>query len=202
LTVLYNFGTPNSDPEHPSRAGFIAQSRDGNLYTTSEDGGTNGAGTVSKVSPAGRITVVYNFNGTEGGLPYGGLTLGTDGNFYGSTTEGGPSTYGTAFKITPKGVLTLLHGFDSSDGSFPWAPLVEGMNGVFYGTTETGGSGNCGTVDSVTAARVFKTLYYFNGTCGCQSAGHKLLETTGISMAQPRKGETSPTPASSSRSHL
>jgi uncharacterized repeat protein (TIGR03803 family) len=120
FTPLYNFGTHAGDPAHPNYPGFVVQGRDGNLYSTSCDGGTDNYGTVFKITPAGQVTVLYSFDGVTGAFPSGGLTLGTDGNFYGSTFEGGPSTNGTVFKITPSGKLTVLHAFDGSDGSAPW----------------------------------------------------------------------------------
>src|ERR1700722_19182376 len=179
VTLLYTFGTHAGDPARTNNPGAIAQGRDGNLYSTSTNGGTDNYGTVFKVTPAGEVSVLYSFNGVTGGLPYSGLTLGTDGNFYGSTYEGGPSTYGTVFKITPEGKLTLLHGFDASDGAFPWGAPVEGRDGAFYGTTETGGSADCGTVYRVTTGGTFKTLYNFDGTHGCQPLAPLVLGSDG-----------------------
>jgi len=179
FTPLYNFGTRAGDPAHPSYPGFFAQGRDGNLYSTSYDGGTDNAGTVFKVTPAGQVTVLYSFDGVTGAFPSGGLTLGTDGNFYGSTYVNGPSNYGTVFKISSSGKLTVLHAFDGSDGSAPWGAPVEGTDGAYYGTTETGGSANCGTVYRVTAGGTFKTLYNFDGPHGCQPLAPLVLGTDG-----------------------
>jgi len=166
FTPLYNFGTHAGDPAHPSYPGFVAQGRDGNLYSTSYDGGTDNAGTVFKVTPAGQVTVLYSFDGVTGAFPSGGLTLGTDGNFYGTTFENGSSNYGTVFKITSGGKLTVLHAF-------------EGTDGAYYGTTEQGGSADCGTVYRVTAGGTFKTLYNFDGPHGCQPLAPPVLGTDG-----------------------
>ena len=179
FTPLYDFGTHAGDPAHPNFPGYIAQGRDGNLYTTSIDGGTDNAGTVFKITPAGQVTVLYSFDGVTGAFPSSGLTLGTDGNFYGTTSENGPSNYGTIFKITPAGKLTVLHAFDSSDGSTPWAAPVEGTDGAYYGTTEHGGTADCGTVYRVTAGGTFKTLYNFDGALGCQPLAPLVLGNDG-----------------------
>ena len=179
VTLLYNFGTHAGDPAHPNFPGFMAQGRDGNLYSTSNDGGADNAGTVFKVTPAGQVIVLYSFDGVTGAFPSSGLTLGTDGNFYGTTFENGPLNYGTIFKITPKGKLTVLHAFDNSDGSAPWAAPVEGTDGAFYGTTEDGGSASCGTVYRVTSAGKFKTLYNFDETHGCQPLAPLVLGNDG-----------------------
>ncbi|MGC2329526.1 MAG: choice-of-anchor tandem repeat GloVer-containing protein [Candidatus Sulfotelmatobacter sp.] len=179
FTPLYNFGTHVGDPAHPNYPGFVVQGRDGNLYSTSYDGGTDNAGTVFKVTPAGQVTVLYSFDGVTGAFPSGGLTLGSDGNFYGTTFENGPSNYGTVFKITSGGKLTVLHAFDSTDGEGPWGAPVQGTDGAYYGTTEHGGSAECGTVYRVTAAGTFKTLYNFDGPHGCQPLAPLVLGTDG-----------------------
>jgi uncharacterized repeat protein (TIGR03803 family) len=179
VTLLYNFGTHTGDPAHPNNPGFVVQGRDGNLYSTSNDGGADNAGTVFKITPAGQVSVLYSFNGVTGAFPFSGLTLGTDGNFYGTTFENGPSNYGTVFKITPKGTLAVLHGFDGSDGAGLWGAPIEGTNGDFYGTTANGGSGGCGTVYRVTSKGSFTTLYAFDGTDGCQPSASLTLGNDG-----------------------
>src|SRR5271167_145253 len=117
--VLYTFGTnsaldavvPGSGPD------FIAQGRDGNLYSTSWRGGTDDWGAAFKITPSGTETVLASFVFTNGLIPVGGLTLGTDGNLYGTSQQGGDSNCnlgygcGTVFKITPGGVLTTLFIF-------------------------------------------------------------------------------------------
>jgi uncharacterized repeat protein (TIGR03803 family) len=193
VTPLYNFGTHAGDPAHPNYPGFIVQGRDGNLYSTSNDGGTDNAGTVFKITPAGQVSVLYSFDGVTGALPSGGLTLGTDGNFYGTTFENGPANYGTVFKITSKGKFTLLHGFDGIDGSAPWGAPVEGTDGAFYGTTEDGGSSDCGTVYRVTAGGTFKNLYNFDGTYGCQPLAPLVLGKDGNFYGTALQGGNNPT---------
>jgi uncharacterized repeat protein (TIGR03803 family) len=75
-TDLYNFGTNTSDPSQPNHSGLIAQGRDGNLYSTAPYGGTHSCGAVFKMTPAGKLTVLYNFTcGADGANPFGGLTL-------------------------------------------------------------------------------------------------------------------------------
>src|ERR1700730_14269786 len=94
-SVLYNFspGTKSGDPANPQSSGIIAQGRDGDLYSTTPAGGTlcGFCGVVFKITSAGALTQVYDFNDTTGVgyTPFGGLTLGTDGNFYGTTEAGG-----------------------------------------------------------------------------------------------------------------
>jgi uncharacterized repeat protein (TIGR03803 family) len=119
----------------PTYPDILAQGRDGNLYGTTNQGGTSGMGTVFMMTPAGAMTTLYNFSGGDGWNPDGGLVLGTDGNFYGTTTIGGANNLGTIFKITPAGKLTTLHSFAASEGANPRGGVVMGKNGSFYGTT-------------------------------------------------------------------
>ena len=167
FSVLYDFGAKTGDPLNPGLPGLIAQGFDGNLYSTSANGGTQGLGTVFKITPGGKLTVLYNFDGPHGQAPLGGLTLGKDGNFYGTTWYGGAYGNGTIFKITPSGKPTVLYSFTGgSDGFQPYAPPIEGMDGNFYGTTGYGGALGTGTVYKITPSGNFTTLHAFSGSDG------------------------------------
>src|SRR5579862_3184789 len=108
FTVLYNFGGVPGDATSPF--GPIAQGRDGNLYATTSQGGSQDFGTVFKITPAGTLTLLSSLGGDAGDYPEG-LTLGRDGNFYGATNGGGNAAWGTIFKTTPEGALTVLRSF-------------------------------------------------------------------------------------------
>jgi uncharacterized repeat protein (TIGR03803 family) len=165
-TVLYNFGSNQGDPNDPYYSGIIAQGRDGNLYSTAPDTWTGEPGTVFKITPAGVVTVLHQFNGTDGQSPSSGLTLATGGNFYGTTQSGGSSGNGTIFRITCKGKLTTLYNFKGGkDGSLPYAPPIQGLGGNLYGTS-AGGNGNNGSVYKITQSGSFTTLHSFDGTHG------------------------------------
>ena len=131
FSVLTTFGATSVAPLNPGSPGLIAQGRDGNLYSRTANGGTYGLGTVFKITPAGKLKVLYNFDGPHGEAPLGGLgglTLGTDGNFYGTTWYGGAYGSGTIFRITPGGKLTVLYSFMefSGDSGFqPYAPPID-----------------------------------------------------------------------------
>jgi uncharacterized repeat protein (TIGR03803 family) len=157
-TVLWNFGT-GMDGYSP-QSGLI-QGSDGNFYGTTSLGGSNGYGTVYKITPTGVETVLWNFDFVTGSEPKGGLIQGIDGNFYGTTTAGMGG--GTVFKITPAGVVTILWNFSgNADGSGPYAGLVQGRDGNFYGTTVAGGTIlNSGTIFRVTPDGVETVLWDF-----------------------------------------
>jgi uncharacterized repeat protein (TIGR03803 family) len=181
LTTLASFTNDGTNGAFPDAA--LTQGSDGNFYGTTP-GGSDGVGTVFKVTTNGVLTTLASF--TDGGAPEGGLTQGSDGNFYGTTyyggSYGGLLGYGTVFKVTTNGVLTTLVSFTSDNGSNPRAGLTLGSDGHFYGTTSGGGSGGGGTVfrldfDSVSPIPLNiqqigdeVVLSWTNATFGLQSA--------------------------------
>ncbi|HEV2423818.1 MAG TPA: choice-of-anchor tandem repeat GloVer-containing protein [Terriglobia bacterium] len=174
LTTLYNFCSQSrcADGKYPS-AGLV-QAANGNLYGTTEEGGTIGAGTVFKITPGGSLTTLYNFCSqsgcTDGANPHGALIQARDGNFYG-TTSGEDNGYGTVFKMTSGGTLTTLYSFCSqsgcTDGEHPFPGLIQASDGNLYGTTKEGGTGGGGTVFKITLSGALTTLYSFCAQSGC-----------------------------------
>jgi uncharacterized repeat protein (TIGR03803 family) len=160
LTGLYAF-TCGNEGEVPYAG--VVQGRDGYLYGTVYDGGSNGLGAVFKINTNGTLTSLHSFNGSDGENPEAPLLQGSDGNLYGTTYSGGSNNQGTVFKISTNGALSSLYSFSgSSDGSNPQAGLVQvGTN--FYGTTSGGGSSFQGAVFSISTNGVFANLYSFTG---------------------------------------
>ncbi len=152
LTVLYNFdSTHGAQPYSP-----LVQGSDGNFYGTSRDGGTlNGGGVVFKLTPAKKLTVLYNFNATgstpDGTRPYAGLIQASDGNFYGVTSAGGTNAAGTLYRITAAGSYSILYNFVPATGSLPFATLRQHTNGIFYGEATAGGATGHGALFSFDA---------------------------------------------------
>jgi uncharacterized repeat protein (TIGR03803 family) len=174
LTVLYSFCTHTNgyctDGDDPN-AGLVLGT-DGDFYGTTAYGGTDGEGTVFKITSGGTLTTLHSFCSlsecADGTTPLGGLIQGTNGNFYGTTASGGTNRYeGTVFEITPSGTLTTLHSFEATDGTGPRGGLVQGANGDLYGTTETGGVFyNYGTVFKINPSGTLTTLHSFDYTDG------------------------------------
>ena len=174
LTTLYTFCPNNSHcSDGASPLGALAQGSDGDLYGTTDAGGS-GHGTIFKSTPDGVLKTLYSFcphgDCTDGSDPSAGLVLGTDGNWYGTTSAGGVSGIGTVFKITPSGELTTLYRFcmqsHCPDGRNPSSGLVQGNDGNFYGTTQYGGANDDGTVFKITPSGELATLHSFEGTDG------------------------------------
>ena len=150
---------------------YLAQGRDGNLYSTTTGGGANGDGTIFKVNPSGVLTSLYSFSGGDGSNPWGALGLGSDGNFYSTASGGGANGDGTVFKITPGGTLTVLHSFNYTDGATPFAGVLQGTDGKFYGTSYGGGVNADGTVFQIGSDGALTTIHSFNCTDGCNPIG-------------------------------
>jgi hypothetical protein len=75
----------------------------GNLYATSNGGGSNGYGNVFKLTPSGGswiYTDLHDFNGQDGAQPFGSVVLEAHGNLY-STTAEATGEYGEVWEITP-----------------------------------------------------------------------------------------------------
>jgi uncharacterized repeat protein (TIGR03803 family) len=175
LSIVFSFdNTHGANPQ----AGLI-QGTDGNLYGTTQNGGTNGTqfagfGTAFKVTTNGALTSLCSFtDGTVGGNPPGGfpvsgLVQGSDGNFYGTRSGGGA---GTVFMVTSNGVFTTLASFANTNGAGPSGELVQGSDGNFYGTTVGGGDYGYGTVFRMTANGTLTTLASFTSTNGSNPYG-------------------------------
>ena len=149
-TVLYAFNG-GSDGAFPT--GGPMKGNAGDLYgATGYGGGTGcggeGCGTVFKLAPDGKETVLHAFaSGNDGAAPDAGLIQDKAGNLYGTTYSGGAGcTFiygcGTIFKLAPDGTETVLYAFgkDHQNGTYP-NNLLKGAGGRFYGTANSGGSG-------------------------------------------------------------
>jgi len=161
--ILHNFNDSSSDGGGPT--GNLILDTAGNLYGTTTAGGAYGFGTAFKMARTTggaweeRILHSFSENGTDGGLPYAGLSSDALGNLYGVTFQGGAFNYGIAFKLAPSPAgwtETILHNFnlDGSDGINPYGNLVLDATGNLYGTTQFGGVYGIGTAFELTPQAV------------------------------------------------
>jgi uncharacterized repeat protein (TIGR03803 family) len=176
-TVLYEFTGTNGDGNGPH--GRLAFDADGEIYGTTQGGGTNGTGTVYRLSPksGGGWTekVIYNFSatGADGTAPSAGLTIAADGTMYSTTPDGGAFGAGAVFSLkkTSKGwkqtVIQSLNG--SSNGGFPYEGLMMDTAGNLYGAAPTGGASGQGVIYRLSHTKkgwVDTVLYSFTGQNG------------------------------------
>jgi uncharacterized repeat protein (TIGR03803 family) len=160
----------------------MVESVDGNLYGTTNVGGTGVApagtdgGSVFRFSPAsGAIATLYSFCQTAdcptGEYPASPLTLSHSGNLYGTSQGGGVSFGGTVFEITQNDEFHLFYSFcveaSCPDGSALDAGLVQASDGNFYGGTSQRGPYGLGTLFKMTPRGQVTTIHSFCAESGC-----------------------------------
>ena len=127
-------------------AGKLVMDADGNLYGTSEAGGSHNAGIVFElVAPKTVGTpwaerILYDFHAFAGdGFGPGPDLLLRGGILYGTTGGGGTANQGTVFSLTRKPGLwteTILHSFTGSEGENPRGGLIMDSAGNLFGTAQ------------------------------------------------------------------
>ena len=174
-TVLHSF---TGEPDGANPAGDLVRDATGNLYGTTAAGGIVciiiapalpgqgpstefNCGTVFKLDPTGKETLLHTFNGApDGAIPDGALILDVAGNLYGTTSQGGAGGCwvssgfvgsenlgcGSIFEVATAGSATVLYSFTGT--GLDWAPkagLALDPSGNVFGTTTQGGvaGGEC-----------------------------------------------------------
>ena len=193
--VIYNF--PGGEGGATPYAGPTLDAF-GNLYGTTNLGGTEANGSVyrlSLVNSSWVYTSLYSFKGTpDGAAPaFGSLAIGADSRLYGTTESGG--VFGTAFSVEPQTNVcgsitcpwkdTIVHRFGSgNDGAQPIGGLTFDTDGTMYGTANLGGVNGNGAVFKVTKAGQTWTeslIYSFTGgTDAVNPVAGVTLDPTGI----------------------
>ena len=179
-SVLWSFSGPDgSDP----LSGVIFDSA-GNLYGTTEGGGTRGEGVVYELSPSESgwtQSILYSFGAEDAPYPFGGVTMDAQGNLYGTT--GGFYTGGEAYELTPtNGSWTVSRReiFAAYEGPFD-TPTLD-AEGNLYGTISFAGPGGYGEVFKLTPSGggwVFNDLADFDAANGGDPVGRVILDANG-----------------------
>ena len=154
--VLYTFhGFPAGDGANPHAAPIM--SSNGNLYGTTEAGGSSGCGVVYQLHKSRngtwKETILYIFTcGDDGAYADGGVIMDKAGNLYGGTSLGGTGACylfgtrigcGAVYKLSPDKqgtwVETTLYSWPapSIDYDGPLASLTLDASGTLYGTTSS-----------------------------------------------------------------
>ena len=175
-TVLYEFTGANGDGNAPH--GRLAFDAKGNIYGTTQSGGTNGTGTVYELSKRSGVwteKVIYNFSatGADGISPSAGMTIAPDGTMYSTTPDGGAYSGGVIFSLkkTVKGwKQTVIHNINfPSEGGFPYEGVMRDAAGNLYGVAPAGGASQQGVVYRLSPSKngwVDTVLYSFTGQNG------------------------------------
>jgi uncharacterized repeat protein (TIGR03803 family) len=156
VTALYTFAFDSSkkfpNGENPV-IGFAAGA-DGNLYGTTESGGSANQGVMYKLTPSGSFEVLHNFCTLPGCTDVAGpIILGQDGNFYGAEHQ-------TVFQLTPQGDWSQIYSLNTAVGSFS-GQLIQGSDENFYGSGRSASAPCTGMLFRLTPGGEFTVLYTF-----------------------------------------
>jgi uncharacterized repeat protein (TIGR03803 family) len=173
FSILHQFAASGAEGALP--VGPLTLDSTGNLYGTTEQGGSSssscasGCGVVFKLTPKGVFSVLQTFTEPEGFLPRGNLILDSAGNIYGTTDFGGPvggfnPSDGVLFELTPKGDETVLYSFntgqcgDGCNGSY----IVRDSQGNFFGSGYNASPDfDAGGIFEISASDAESFSYYF-----------------------------------------
>jgi len=175
-SVVFSFtgGRYQGQPE-----GGVVRDSAGNLYGSTV--AYLGTGIVYKISPAGRLTALWNIHGARQGADANAVSLDSAGNLYGTLYSGGSSNAGLIFKIDTTGQVTTLYNFtNASDGGFPKSAVIVDAAGNLYGTTNSGGASGAGVVYKLSTTGQETVLYTFTGgTDGSSPSAGVILDSAG-----------------------
>jgi len=181
----------------------------GNLYGTTEAGGTGEVGVAYELSPSSdgtwKETVLHNFAGgaNDGSGLWGALVADPAGNLYGTTYEGGSTQCpyatgcGTVFELSPGSsgwTEKIIYAFQDTggDGRYPEASLVFDSAGNLFGTTTGGGVSYFGTLFELSPQRngtwSEKVIYSFRGPDGSYPTAALTLDSSGNLYGTTHRG--------------
>jgi len=184
--VLHTFHGRNGN----GPAGVLTRDSAGNLYGTTEVGGTGncgnfGCGTAFKLNRSGKQVWLHSFNVVNGEEPSAGLLRDATGNLYGTTDFGGntacTSGCGTVFKLDSSGKESVLYKFKAPpDGDTPQSLLARDNLGNVYGITQGGGKDSNGTIFKVSKHGKETVLHSFTGgSDGCLPVAGLIADSAG-----------------------
>jgi uncharacterized repeat protein (TIGR03803 family) len=187
-SVIYNFQAGN-DGAAPA-SGLVRDSA-GNLYGTTQNGGSGGCGAVYELSNNGvgwTERVLYSFQcAADGKNPVGGVIFDQAGNLYGATPSGGTTGGGTVYELTADNwTFTLLYTFTQTGGGTfagPIGSLVMDGSGNLYGATFSDGAYGLGAAFQLSPANggwSYRSLHDFTLlNDGGFPAGNLILDSQG-----------------------
>jgi uncharacterized repeat protein (TIGR03803 family) len=184
VDVLASFNGTNGH----SSIGRLLLDSTGNLFGTTEQGGTNDVGVIFEVpAGSGTILALHSFNAantSDGSEPLGGLIADNAGNLYGTTASGGTTTAqggdGTVFEFTPgSGAFTSLASFNGANGQTPIGSLYMDGAGNLFGTANLGGGGDGDIFAVVKGSGAITEVQSFGGFNGANPGFGLTLDSNG-----------------------
>jgi uncharacterized repeat protein (TIGR03803 family) len=136
--TLINLHPFAGNPDGAAPMAGLIRGSDGYFYGTTKYGGSNGNGTVFKMSLSGTtFTNLHSFTGGTGGAnPTTRLVQAADGFLYGVALSGANGS-GTVFRISTTGSFSVVGPCPNEN--YLASELVQGTNAALLGTTTYGG---------------------------------------------------------------
>jgi uncharacterized repeat protein (TIGR03803 family) len=197
---LYSFCHQASCPDGSGPVSGVIFDGTGNLYGTTEYGGTGqlgglGGGTAYQLKPkpdgTWKHVVLHSFPAFRGDgfRLLAGMVLDKSGNLYGATIQGGSIDCGVVFKLTPgaKGWKeSMLHDFKQPKSGCGPSTVTFDPAGNLYGTAGGGTGqceGGCGVVFKLTPGSggkwQYSVLHDFTGNDGAYPDAGVILDQKG-----------------------
>lgn len=124
--LLQSLGKQEGSP-----SGKLIQDANGNLYGTTQFGGSNGLGAVYKIDTSGNYSALHSFDESNRPSSTSGVIQGSDGKLYGATRGVAATIYQLDISgATP--VYTVLYHFADY---VPDAGIIQASDGNIYGIT-------------------------------------------------------------------
>jgi uncharacterized repeat protein (TIGR03803 family) len=189
-TVLHTFSATDANGDNADGAtpgNGLTAGPDGVFYGMAELGGTNGNGTIFKITTSGEFTVLHTFSAldadgqnVDGAYPLRTIVVGRDGNLYGTTRWGGENGCGIEPYVKGCGVawvmdrwgnnFKVLHQFVQAEGHA--ASLLQARDGFLYGCAVWPGTSDPSGAPlpsgilfrMATSGNPFQVLYTFSQT--------------------------------------
>ena len=181
LTSFVGYNGGGSPGAYPS--GNIVMDGGGNIYGTTETGGSANSGTIYKLANgASTATTLVSF---DRGQRAGGVVSDNSGNLYVGIHYGGTLDYSVVYELAKgSSAVTTLATFNPSFSDTS-ALTLDGSGNIF-GTTSFGGAfnngnsyGNGSIFEIVKGSGTVTTLASFNGTNGYSPIGGVTLDGDG-----------------------
>jgi uncharacterized repeat protein (TIGR03803 family) len=170
-STIYSFCSAANCADGQFPIGQLGLDASGNLYGTTNAGGTNnnGAGVAYKlVTASGAESVIHNFcsevSCADGSNPLPGVTL-DDKTLFGATTLGGKHGSGTVYQLNPAtGKEKVFYSFcrktGCKDGIGPVGPVIE-YGGALLGAAGGGDASSSGVIYRVGVSNDETVLHTF-----------------------------------------
>ena len=189
VQVVHNFTGPPGGGGSPLSS--ITQDAGGNLYGTTERGGTQGAGAAWRLTPAGTFTLLHGFVGSlsDGSTPHATL-LPVGGRLVGITFTDATAGTGAVFalELPVAGVLPITMSASPSELQIGGSLTLTWSSPTAQTCTPTGGwAESIGTSGSVTVTPTSAGYYTYVLNCSDASSVIRYAYASAVVRAPPEE---------------